>query len=358
MIKILYIITSFKKSGPTNQLSYILKYLDRSKFEPYVLTLSPEGKHSNREIFEVLDINIHGLNQSRIKSLFLSKKRVYQHIQEITPDIIHTQGIRPDFIVATLPVRIPWLLTIRSYPYEDYVMKYGKIGYFIVNRYVKVLKKCKNVVACSKNVAERLMQHQIKAYPIQNGVDVLASEINPVNSSLYPHPVFITTGGNRRKNVAFTVETFKKYRQDKNGTGSLLVLGNEPELSKAYAEEKDIYFLGRINNVVDYYKSVCDYFISSSLSEGLPNAVLESLACGLPVILSEIPAHQEIYQEFSESSVMFSLKDTDELVELLKKHSDLFSANAKIIAQTTVQKSFSGKAVSEKYQAFYNKILS
>jgi len=44
MKKILYLVSSLKKSGPTNQLSYIIKYLDRTKFSPTILTLSSEPK--------------------------------------------------------------------------------------------------------------------------------------------------------------------------------------------------------------------------------------------------------------------------------------------------------------------------
>ena len=37
-----------------------------------------------------------------------------------------------------------------------------------------------------------------------------------------------------------------------------------------------------------------NFFISASFHEGMPNAVLESLAVGTPVILSDIPPHEEI----------------------------------------------------------------
>jgi glycosyltransferase involved in cell wall biosynthesis len=358
MIKVLYVVSTLERSGPINVLYNIVKYLNRDIFMPYILTLSPEPINSRWKEFESLGVNVRSLNLSRIKGLLFAKNQVHGFIKEIIPDIIHTHGLRADSILSTLSIDILWTLTIHNYSYEDYVMRRGKIiGCLVANYHIATMKKCKYVVACSKNVAERLLKHHIKAYPIQNGVDISVAENSLYKSTLYQHPVFITTGGLPRKNVAYITESFKSYKRAQ-GTGSLLVLGNETDLSATCADCKDIYFLGYINNVCDYY-SICDYFISSSLSEGLPNAVLEALACGLPSLLSDIPSHREIAQEFPQSSKLFALnKEINELAILLHNIETVFSNDACYLAKAIAQDRFSGKAVSQKYQIFYNDILS
>lgn len=56
-----------------------------------------------------------------------------------------------------------------------------------------------------------------------------------------------------------------------------------------------VEFLGRLDEgaMVDRYQR-SDVFISISRDEGQPNAVLEAMACGLPVLLSSIGPHEEI----------------------------------------------------------------
>ncbi len=82
----------------------------------------------------------------------------------------------------------------------------------------------------------------------------------------------------------------------------LLVLGAGPEEPnlRRYARELGISaavrFLGQRSDV-RCYLGAADFFVFASHYEGLPLAVLEAMACGLPCLLSDIPPHRELSDE-------------------------------------------------------------
>ncbi|HIY12835.1 MAG TPA: glycosyltransferase family 4 protein [Candidatus Agathobaculum merdipullorum] len=56
-----------------------------------------------------------------------------------------------------------------------------------------------------------------------------------------------------------------------------------------------VCFPGFVQNMKDYYQAA-DLCVSSSRSEGLPFNIMEAMACGLPVIASNVKGHQDLVQ--------------------------------------------------------------
>lgn len=57
-----------------------------------------------------------------------------------------------------------------------------------------------------------------------------------------------------------------------------------------------VIFTGYVNSLWGLMKRA-DAFVSMSRCEGRPNVVLEAMACGCPLVVSDIPAHREILDE-------------------------------------------------------------
>lgn len=156
-LKILYIISTLKCSGPTSQLYNLIKYLDRSQFEPYILTLSPEPVDSCWDDYEALDIQGETLGLSRLEGVLLAQKRILGYVHRIQPDLIHTQGIRGDMFSAVLNYPGPRICTIRNFPQKDYLMTYGSLlGRWMVAKHVYAMRKMDICIGVSKAVCVNL----------------------------------------------------------------------------------------------------------------------------------------------------------------------------------------------------------
>ncbi|NGP75924.1 glycosyltransferase family 4 protein [Balneolaceae bacterium YR4-1] len=70
----------------------------------------------------------------------------------------------------------------------------------------------------------------------------------------------------------------------------------EKKLSKDLKIDEQVYFLGNRKNVRDYLVA-SDLFIMTSRVEGLGNAALEAMACGLPTILYNVPGLRDLIKE-------------------------------------------------------------
>lgn len=355
-VKILYIVSSLKRTGPVNQLYYIISGLDLDKYECKVLTLSPEPDDSKIESYKKLGVKVDSLLLSRIQGIVLGKSRLSRYIKSFSPNIIQTQGVRADSLILSLSPKASWITTSRNFPIEDYPSKFGRFkGSLMANKHINVLSRCNYLVSCSNSIASKLAAIGISSTVISNGVP--PSNINPkkVDIPQSSGVRFVTVGSLiPRKNMGYLVKLSNKL-DEMNIEHELIVLGDGPLLNELKdGANSRVKFIGKVENV-DRYLAGSDVFLSSSLSEGLPNTVLEAISYGVPVILSDIPSHCEISDKLPKySSHVFSLNTLPEnfALEIRDIVSKMSSINRSDLAFET-DKHFGSKAMSEKYQALY-----
>jgi glycosyltransferase involved in cell wall biosynthesis len=75
-------------------------------------------------------------------------------------------------------------------------------------------------------------------------------------------------------------------------------LGNLQRLAREFGVKERVSFVGRVpHEEVPYYLRAADVFVLYSGYEGLPHIVLEAMATGVPVILSDKGGNQEVVED-------------------------------------------------------------
>jgi glycosyltransferase involved in cell wall biosynthesis len=101
------------------------------------------------------------------------------------------------------------------------------------------------------------------------------------------------------KDPMVLLDAFDRARQ---GDGMRLVIVGDGALRPALESEiarrgleSDVCITGMVDRQAVYrHVAAADLFVSVSRGEGLPVAVLEAMACRIPVVLSDIPPHREV----------------------------------------------------------------
>lgn len=350
--KILYLVSTLEAKGPTNQLFYIIKHLDKSTFEPLILTLSPEPASSLKPLFDQEGIPVQTLGTGRITGILKNRAIIQSIIESFQPDIVQSMGIRADAYNAQLPSNIKRITTSRNFPLEDYPSKFGKIkGFLMAKKHLSSFKSLE-VIACSKSISAQLATVGVRTHTIQNGVDLDRFFPTPNKENLSSNiKKFVTVGSLiPRKNVETIINAFNSLGDNYQ----LTIAGDGPlqEDLKKQVLGTNIDFVGHLDNVLPLLHDT-QAFISASRAEGLPNAVLEAMATDLPVILSDIPPHREIVEGTIFQSNLFTTDDAVALEKIILKYSQEMDKSTG--ARAWVVAHFSAQSMSKRYQEFYLK---
>ena len=83
--------------------------------------------------------------------------------------------------------------------------------------------------------------------------------------------------------------------------------------------EDKIRFLEYLDeeNLIKEYRS-SDVFINPSLNEGMPNAVLEAMACALPCVVTDVEGNNELIKD-GVNGLVVEAKNPQALSDALKK---------------------------------------
>ena len=358
----LFIVSTTRKTGPTQQLLNLCRLLPEFGYRPHLLTLSPDPHDNMAARFDAADVDRHPLDLSRIEGVLRLKDRVRKTVALLKPDIIHSQGLRSDQVAHAARGRIPHVLTVRNSAWDDYPLMFGMLrGSLMAWQHLRLIRHAQYPIACSRSLANRLSQVRPGITAICNGVDTdfytpapqetrqsLRVKLNlPVDQPILLHVGSLIP----RKRPELVLRAF----QQAGLKAMLLFLGDGPlrkNLEDAAGGHANVKFAGAVGNVADYLRCA-NVLVSASASEGLPNSVLEALACGLSVVLSDIDSHAEIGVQESGAGTLVKVDREADLVDALRRTLLLDRSDLARKARGLAEASFSSRATARKYAEVY-----
>ena len=363
-MKIAYVVSDLRRVGPTKQTLNIIKYSPYRK-DCVVITLFAEPEDTMLEEFRTEGIKVACLNLSRTWFLWNGMPRLRSILLAERAELVHSYGIKADPLAqrACRDVGVPHVITLRNYPKEDILTRMGPVkGRIALASILQTLKRAKYIVACSKTICVKMLKDypKMQITPIQNGVDVTKyrktteSEKRRLREKLGLPPnqkILISTSTFiRRKRIAESIEGVLKTTGDLAfvllGDGEYLV-----QMQDTYRMNK-VIFRGSVPNVAEHL-AAADFFVSSSESEGLPNGVIEAIAAGLPVVLSDIPQHAEVLDEVPFSGLLYKLGDVKDLAGKLREIQKFDNAKSDITKSNLTM-----KKMSENYAKYYRFLMA
>lgn len=175
----------------------------------------------------------------------------------------------------------------------------AKNSIFSIHKYfVNTLFNNKNIVCNAPTIYENINNNFTKYDISPKSLHMIPSPINMQkikNKSLeyepeYTNKFIINVGRfSNAKNISFLIDAFAYAKNQLNLKHNLVLVGNG-SLQQEYKKqikllniEKYIHFTGSLDNPYPWIKKA-DLFVFTSLYEGLPNVLLESLSCETNIV--------------------------------------------------------------------------
>ena len=290
--------------GAGNATKYLLKEFAGKKDLHIDLVTSSVGNFRVEQLHEritghFLDIIKKGsLHYQSMRDLMLYAWKSYWYAKKLISqkryDLVHAFFGIPCGVVA-MKLGLPYIVSLRGSDVPGYNPRFAILDRFVFTSLSRqVWKRASSVVANSQGLKDLAMKSS-PGQPIDvipNGVD---ADSFPVRKRFLEDDILRILFVGRlipRKGVKYLLEAItgmKNVRLTIVGDGPLLA-----ELRKASAG-MDVHFTGTLaHDELKKIYSEHDVFVLPSLNEGMSNTVLEAMAAGLPVIVTDIGGTKEL----------------------------------------------------------------
>ena len=323
-MKILFVIYSIYGGGAEKQMQYILKYIDRKKFQPYLALFQMTGKEKD---VVPADVDVYDLSTKLRPASFFLFFKLAKLIKRIKPDKILSfmWGVNTVAVPAALICGVKIIAGERTFPMRS-VERYGlgRIRRQLISFWYRRAEK---IIANSDAVRESLIKDfcipAANTEVIHNGI--IEEEVRNKSGEQVqgiPEGEFVISAGHLEevKNYGFLIEVMAQVNKTKKVP--LVILGEGPMRrcleKKAQAADIELILPGHVRNPFPFIKKSF-VFVLTSLYEGSPNALLEAMACGVPVVAVDSPGGIREMIETGKNGIIISQGSKIEMAEAIKR---------------------------------------
>lgn len=351
-IKVVITIPDFSTGGAETMVAQLVSRLDFDEFDVHLLVIR---KPLNNFIERSVD--------PRVKIIYLNKGmgfdiktvwRANRVLKRIKPDVIHTH-LQSFMYVAWYVMfhRVRMLHTVHNTPEEESKGLRRKVLRFLFKRGKAI------PVGISDTITAKIktLYAVDRCETIYNPVDT--RRFFPANCEEERKTFRIITIGRMTsiKNQAFLIETFATYHK-RNPNSELMVLGDGPLREELVALTERLECLscislpGVVSDVRDRLVS-SDVFVLTSLYEGLPMTVLEAMACGLPVVSTDVGGIRDIV---ADNGILIDTPDREAFLTAFEKLGENPEERKRMGAQSRIlSEQYTVESVCRQYESLYLK---
>lgn len=252
-----------------------------------------------------------GVNYIKQRNALIRKIKTYQ------PNIMISFLPKADMLAFSVERsnKFRWISSERNDP-----MSRSALERWILNH---IYTKTDTLVCQTNKVADFYRSKGVRhTIVIKNPLVLKEQEKTELNIN---YKYFISVGRlDKQKNYEMLIQAFSMAKKETNCLEKLLILGDGPDKERlqniidGLHMTSNILLVGRKNNVFDYLKNA-EAFVMSSNYEGLPNALIEAMAMGLPVISTDFftGAAAELIDEHN--GYLVPVGDTKKMTEAIKQ---------------------------------------
>ena len=253
----------------------------------------------------------------------------FWQVPEFKPDVIHVFFGIPDGPIGWFLKRVygtPYLISLRGADVPSEEVKRFSKQYKVLKPFIRWLWNDTDALVA---VSNGLRGHALKTTPdlpievIPNAIELF--EFTPPIRRDHDGPVRLLFVGRftSAKNVEALVEAAANLKAQGVDRFELRLVGEgdqRPELERMVIDHgltSQVKFLGWIgrDDIVHQYRDA-DLFVTATTWEGMPNTVLESMACGLPVVATEASGLAELVRD-GRNGYLVPLHDVEQLTQRL-----------------------------------------